>query len=72
MEAAIQYMMVWYFVSNTLKVTANPNAFKVRALQILVMFVLVCFITDSNNHYLQNDIRAVFKRCVHSSVAPCS
>ncbi len=43
MEAAIQYlkvMMVWYFVSNTLNMTANPNTFKVRALQILVMFVL--------------------------------
>jgi hypothetical protein len=63
MEAAIQLlkvMMVWYFVSNSLKVTAHPNTFKVRALQILVMFVLVCFVTDSNNHYLQNDIRAVF------------
>jgi len=63
MEAAIQQlkvMMVWYFMSNTLKVTANPNTSKVRALQILVMFVLVCFVTDSSNIYLQNDIRAVF------------
>jgi hypothetical protein len=43
MEAAVQLlkvMMVWYFMSNTLKVTANPNTFKIRAVQILVMFVL--------------------------------